>query len=200
MWDDLLHTRHAKCFSCANLCSPDNITVRGVCSSLAIHRGLASAPLLVCSVFSHVQLFATPWTVAHQAPLSMGFSRQKYWSGLPFPPPGDLPHPRIKPMSPASPALAGRFFLPLRHLGSPQNPQGYQNPQMLKSLIYSGVVWNYQPNLQMGKLKHGEVNYLPGLLEREFNSIKCASISISTPRDLRPLDRAGKRVAPGGAR
>ena len=40
---------------------------------------------------SHVQLFMTPWTVAHQAPLSMGFPRQEYWSGLPFPPPGDLP-------------------------------------------------------------------------------------------------------------
>ena len=44
---------------------------------------------------------ATPWTVAHQAPLSMGFSRQEYWSGLPFPSPGDLPDPGIKPSSPA---------------------------------------------------------------------------------------------------
>ena len=44
---------------------------------------------------------ATPWTVAHQAPLSMGFSRQEYWSGLPFPSPGDLPNPGIKPGSPA---------------------------------------------------------------------------------------------------
>ena len=43
----------------------------------------------------------TPWTVAHQAPLSMGFSRQEYWSGLPFPPPGDLPDPGIKLLSPA---------------------------------------------------------------------------------------------------
>ena len=48
----------------------------------------------------------TLWTVAHQAPLSMGFSRQKYWSGLPFPFAGDLPNPGIQPMSPASPALA----------------------------------------------------------------------------------------------
>ena len=48
---------------------------------------------------SHVLLFVTTWTVAHQAPLSMGFSRQEYWSGLPFPPPGDLPNPGIKPMS-----------------------------------------------------------------------------------------------------
>ena len=50
---------------------------------------------------SCVGLFATPWTVAHQAPPSMEFSRQEYWSGLPFPPPGDLPDPRIEPTSPA---------------------------------------------------------------------------------------------------
>ena len=50
---------------------------------------------------SRVRLFATPWTVAHQTPLSMGFSRQEYWSGLPFPSPGDLPNPGIQPGSPA---------------------------------------------------------------------------------------------------
>ena len=50
---------------------------------------------------SHVQLFVTPWTVAHQTPPSMGFSRQEYWSGLPFPSPGDLPDPGIEPRSPA---------------------------------------------------------------------------------------------------
>ena len=49
---------------------------------------------------SHVRLFATPWTVANQAPLSMGFSRQEYWSGLLFPSPGDLPDPGIEPGSP----------------------------------------------------------------------------------------------------
>ena len=60
----------------------------------------------------------TPWTVAHQAPLSMGFSRQEHWSGLPFPPPGDLPDPGIQPTSPVSPALADGFFM-LSHMGSP---------------------------------------------------------------------------------
>ena len=54
---------------------------------------------------SHVWLFATPWTVVHQAPLSTKFSRQEYWSGLAFSPPGDLSDPGIKPMSPMSPAL-----------------------------------------------------------------------------------------------
>ena len=53
---------------------------------------------------------ATPWTVVCQAPLSMGFSRQKYWSGSPFPPPGNLPNPEIEPASPVSLALAGGFF------------------------------------------------------------------------------------------
>ena len=51
--------------------------------------------------------FKTPWTTAHQAPVSMGFPRQEYWNGLPFPPPGDLPNLGIEP---ASPALAGRIF------------------------------------------------------------------------------------------
>ena len=64
----------------------------------------------VLSCFSHVQLFATPWTVAHWAPLSIGFSRQKYWSGLPWPSSGDLPDLGIKPVSLMSPALAGKFF------------------------------------------------------------------------------------------
>ena len=55
---------------------------------------------------SRVRFFVTPWTVAHQAPPSMGFSRQEYWSGLPFPSPGDLPDPGIKPRSPALQAKA----------------------------------------------------------------------------------------------
>ena len=62
------------------------------------------------SRFSHVLLFVTPWTVAHQAPLSMGFSRQEYWSGLPYLPPGDLPDPGIDLASLTSAALAGGFF------------------------------------------------------------------------------------------
>ena len=57
------------------------------------------------SCFSCVQLCVTLWTVAHQAPLSMGFSSQEYWNGLSCPPPGDLPDPGIEPASPATPAL-----------------------------------------------------------------------------------------------
>ena len=63
----------------------------------------------VC-VLSHSVMSVTPWTIAHQAPLSMGFSRQEYWRGLPFPPPGDLPDLGIEPASLMSPALLGGFF------------------------------------------------------------------------------------------
>ena len=64
----------------------------------------------VLSCFSHVWLFATLWTEAHQVVLSMRFSKQEYWSGLPWPPPGHLPDPEIKPASLMSPALASKFF------------------------------------------------------------------------------------------
>ena len=62
------------------------------------------------SHFSHVQFFATLWTVARQTLLSMGFSKKEYWSGLPCPPPGDLPNPGTELTSLMSPALAGWFF------------------------------------------------------------------------------------------
>ena len=78
--------------------------------------------ICVLSHFSHVQLFATPWTVACQPPLSMRFSRQEYWSGLPCSPPRDLPNPGIKPKSLMSPALAGGFFIVVQ----PGNPNRIQ--------------------------------------------------------------------------
>ena len=87
-----------------------------------LQRGLLGGWVCVCvyvcvcvnhSAVSHS--FATPWTVAHQAPSVLRFPRQEYWSLLPFPTLGDLPGPGIKS---ASPALAGRFFLPLHQLGS----------------------------------------------------------------------------------
>ena len=74
-----------------------------VCAFMCMH-----AWALGC--FSYVQLFLTPWTVPQQAPLSMGFSRQEYWSELPCPPPRDLPDPGIETMSLMSPALVGGFL------------------------------------------------------------------------------------------
>ena len=77
-------------------------------------------PLLICVyMLSHVWLSSAPQTVAHQAPMSMGFSRLEHWSELPVPPPGDLPDPGIKP---ASPALAGGFFTTWE---AHQNPQAF---------------------------------------------------------------------------
>ena len=69
--------------------------------------------MCVLSRYSCVRLFVTLWTIARQAPLFMGVSRQEYWSGLSVPPPGDLLDPGIGPASLTSPALAGKFFLPL---------------------------------------------------------------------------------------
>ena len=67
-----------------------------------------------CAVLSRLHVsdsFVSPWTVTTQTPVFVGVSRQECWSGLPFPPPGDLPDPGIEPMSLDSPALAGRFFI-----------------------------------------------------------------------------------------
>ena len=90
-----------------NLSWPDH----GV-TALSIHsRQSLSFPLFVrAKSLSRVRFCATLWAVARQAPLSMGFFRQEYWSGLPCPLPGDLPDPGIEPASLTSPALAGRFF------------------------------------------------------------------------------------------
>ena len=71
------------------------------------------------SCFSCVHLFVTLWTIACQAPLSIGFSRKEYWGGLPFPPAEDLPNPGIEPASPVTPALTGSSLL-LAQLGSPK--------------------------------------------------------------------------------
>ena len=77
--------------------------------------------------FSCDPLFVILGTVAHQAPLSMGFSKQEYWSGLPCPPPGDLPDPGIEPMSLTSPALAGRLFATRATWEAPQFCSAYFN-------------------------------------------------------------------------
>ena len=83
---------------------------------LSLHSLVRSHFILLCvcvrllSDFSHVWFFETPWTVAHQARLSMWFSRKEYWSGLPWPSPEDHPNPGIEPMSLMSPSLTCRFF------------------------------------------------------------------------------------------
>ena len=93
----------------------------------------------VLRCFSRVQLFATLWTVAHQAPLSLEFSKQEYWSGLSFPLPGDLPNPGIKPMYPVFPELAGRFFT--------IEPTVYHK-KISHGLIRRGHIWKFESSLQ----------------------------------------------------
>ena len=112
-----------------------DLSLQHVGCSVVVARGLSchkTCWILVprkwkCQLLSCVWLFATPWTAAHQAPLSVDVTRQEYWSGLPFPSPGVLPNPRIKPgtsalqagfslprspgSTPVAPALAGGFFI-----------------------------------------------------------------------------------------
>ena len=92
-------------------------------------------------LLSRAQLFVTPWTVAYQAPPSMGFSRQEYWSGLPFPSPGDLPHPGIEPGSPA-----------LRADALPSEPPGKLSVKSLSRVRLFATPWTaaYQAPPSMG--------------------------------------------------
>ena len=75
--------------------------VRSQTAPCLLRAGFRDVCVCVCELVSRVRLFVTPWTVAHQTPLSIEFSRQEYWSGLPFPFPGDLPNPGMEPPSPA---------------------------------------------------------------------------------------------------
>ena len=86
-----------------------------------------------CSVPSLMSDSVAPWTVAHQAPLSLGFSRQKYWSELPFPSPGDLPDPGIELTSLKSPMLACRFFT---------TDTTWEAHTMYRCIIYVNVLWH----------------------------------------------------------
>ena len=100
---------------------------------------LKEHPIQMCvcvhSLCTCVWLFVTPWTVAHQAPLSMGFSRQEYWSGLPCPPPGDLPKPGIEPGSLMSPALVADS-LPLVPPGKPIDTYDSSNNEVVMMLYW----------------------------------------------------------------
>ena len=101
---------------------------------------------MLCSVVSDL---VTPWTAAHQAPLSMGFPRQEYWSGLPFPTPGGLLDSGIEPTCLASPALVGRFFttVPPGKLPISENTMGLHLFQAVSSLSVVEVDVNFDVNL-----------------------------------------------------
>ena len=91
---------------CFGICHYQRLSSSIIPSPKGFFYLMSYYPLRLC-VLTHVQLFETPLTVACQAPLTMGFSRQEYWSGLSYPSAGDLPSPEVKPVSPA---LADRFF------------------------------------------------------------------------------------------
>ena len=113
--------------SCPTLCDPMDCSLSGssvhgilqarILEWVAISFSNARKWKVKLKSLSRIRLFATPWTVAHQAPLSMGFSRQEYWSGLPFPSPGDLPYPGIEP---GPPALQADSLPSAEPKGSPQ--------------------------------------------------------------------------------
>jgi hypothetical protein len=97
--------------------------------------------MCVLSHFSRVRLFANPWTKAHQAPLSMGFSRQECWSGLPFPSPGDLPDPGTEPASLISPTVAVWFFITSVTWEDPGEKEERQKRRELQILLSAFKLW-----------------------------------------------------------
>ena len=122
--------------------------VLGPQNSLGKNTGVDSHSLLqiyayICTVlrcFSRVRLFATPWTVARQALLSMGFSRQEYWSGLPWPPPGDLLDPGIEPESPALQADSSRGHWETPHIYWTKKTDTYRERQ-IRMPPYTQAIW-----------------------------------------------------------
>ena len=124
-------------------------------------------------IFSHVQLFVTLWTVAHQAPLSIGFPRQEYWSGLPFPTLGDLPNPGIEPTSPMSPVLQADSS-PLSHQGCPKEDKFLTKKSSfktnhLKTLVHQTILNINHSELQKGHLLGDRrmTKYLQNLRSKE---------------------------------
>ena len=131
--------------------------------------------MCLLSFFSRVRLFATLWAVAHQAPLSMGSSRQEYWSGLPCLPLGDLPNPGITPESLTSPALAGRFFTTRATWEALPDPHGYLRKSQRKgvaqdwSLVTVGIPFCLRGDGRLGQYEFGEI-FLSSLTPLEITS------------------------------
>ena len=126
-----------------------------------------------CWSFSHVWFFVTPWTGAYQAPLSMGFSRQEYWSGFPFPPPGDIPDPVIKPGSPALQADS----LPPESPGKLTNsPREWEIRKNIQSLAYEAAFGRFNCSVQL--LSHFWLFVTPWTAGREASSFIINSRSL----------------------
>ena len=157
--------------------------------------GWKAADNLHCifSCFSCVQLCATPWTIAHQAPLSTGFSRQEYWSGLPFPPPGDLLDSGIELAPLMSPALAGGFFttsaawethterasLERTHLTEPNPILFLKVPQDLTTNNVKFTKSSTQPNNQPNNQHTNDFVWITQRNRKTRLNIRTKSINIS---------------------
>ena len=131
--------------------------------------------------------FATPWTVAHQAFLSMGFPRQEYWSGLPFPSPGDLPYPGIEP---TSPALAGRFFTTI--------PLG--KPYYAKYIMWNARLEESQAGIKIARRninnpRYADVTTLMGENEKELKDLLMRMKQESEKADLKFIIQKTKIMA-----
>ena len=115
------------------------MSMRTLCEEISPINEVFRESVCVCvlSRFTRVQLFVTVWTVALQAPLSTGFSRQKYWSGVPCPPPADLPNPGIEPVSFTSPALAGGLLTTSATCKAPSG--AHQSPVQTQRRISQGL-------------------------------------------------------------
>ena len=148
--------------------------------------------LAPAQMLSPVRTFATPWTVARQAPLFKGFSRQEYWSGLPCPSPVDLPDPGIKPGSPPSPALAGGFFTaePLgKSLGFPTSSYFFSShsstttpPSTACALFRNPHSRGPKFNVTSSFLNHSRLKCIsPSDLPRLTHSILLSSCLFSAP-------------------
>ena len=119
-----------------------------------------TTPLCCCAYsLSRVWLFVTPWTVAHQAPLSMEFSRQEHWSGLPCPPPGDLPNPGIKPRSPTLQVVS----LPTEPPGKPNNAPEVELNICLSHVLISRHIWVLQCQRETQKMISISLSFLSTL-------------------------------------
>ena len=143
------------------------------CPTLAVEDGPhGQDACCLLSRFSCVHLFVTLRTVARQAPLPMGLSRQEYWSGLPCPPPRDLPDPGAEPTSPTSPELAGRFFT------TPATECSFQNASpiwlsLLKPVSGFSRSWDEDQSAnQASQVLHGLYLRAPGGAERRQRSTR----------------------------
>ena len=163
----------------------------------------------VLSRFSCVQLFVALWTVTHQAPLFMGFSRQVYWSELSCPPPGDLPNPGIKPLSLQSPALASRFLttsatweVQMSHMPAPKSITVRTLQTGVDVQNVPGVSWGWCRHLnQMKTLPTGGSQWWLVAPSRHHSSHrqyrKVSVLGRHLPKQENPLQRKRERDASG---